>query len=53
MGATPKPLLLRSLPKLAAVIPFPMELTTPPVTKMYFVLISTFPSLGYRLLPQS
>lgn len=36
MGATLKPLFLRSLPRLAVAIPLPIPLTTPPVTKMYF-----------------
>lgn len=34
---TLKPLASSSLPSEAAVMPFPNEETTPPVTKMYFV----------------
>src|SRR5579884_385139 len=38
---TLNPRLRRSRPRLAVVIPLPMLLTTPPVTKIYFVLLLT------------
>lgn len=44
------PLFLRSLPREAAVIPFPREDTTPPVTKMNFVRTSVS-SLSTRSQP--
>src|SRR4051812_19337760 len=38
IGATVKPRLRRRRPREAVVMPFPIEETTPPVTKMYFVI---------------
>ena len=34
------PLALNNLPREAAIIPFPKELTTPPVIKIYFVILT-------------
>jgi hypothetical protein len=56
-AATLRPLALSNLPSEAAVMPFPSPETTPPVTKMYFVMVSHpfkkykkrgFPDLGPR-----
>jgi hypothetical protein len=43
---TEKPLSCKSLAKDAAIIPFPSEDVTPPVTKTYLVLLMVF--LGLR-----
>lgn len=40
MRETEMPLLLRSLPIEATLIPFPTELTTPPVTKMNLATVT-------------
>ena len=41
------PLFFNNRPKDAAVIPFPSEETTPPVTKIYFVMIKIPPLLQF------
>jgi hypothetical protein len=48
---TRRPRALSKRPSEAAVMPFPKELTTPPVTKMYFIGIFDFPPRGYYSTP--
>jgi hypothetical protein len=49
MMETLYPLLFRRTPKDAAVIPFPRDETTPPVTNMYFGMKTLLPKQFYLI----
>ena len=48
MEVTRRPQALRSRPMLLAVTPFPRPLTTPPVTRTYFIFLILFLLLEIR-----